>query len=378
MIIGIDASNLRGGGGVTYLFELLRVANPYAFNISRVVVWSGKDTLLKIEDKEWLLKVYDPLIDYSLPTRIFWQRFKLKQIAKKYLCDLLFVPGGLDISGFVPIVTLSQNLLPFEMKELMRYRFSLTTLRLLLLRSWQSNTFRKSSGVIFLTQYAETSVLRVTGKLQGQIKTIPHGISSRFQSFPKRQRVISTYSSENPYRILYVSIVNQYKHQWCVVEAISILRRAGLPIELDLVGPAYPPSLIKLEKSIEKWDSAHKWVRYHGAIPYHLLHDIYVSSDLGVFASSCENMPIILMEMMASGLPLACSNCGPMPEILGDAGVYFDPELPIDIARVIQVLVDSPELRRSLAIKSYQQVQQYSWKRCADETFEFLKTIAPY
>jgi len=44
----------------------------------------------------------------------------------------------------------------------------------------------------------------------------------------------------------------------------------------------------------------------------------------------------ILVEAMASGLPIACSNRGPMPEVLGDAGVYFDPEDPHDIARALR------------------------------------------
>ena len=49
-------------------------------------------------------------------------------------------------------------------------------------------------------------------------------------------------------------------------------------------------------------------------------------SNIFIFASSCENMPITLIEGMASGLPIACSDRGPMPEVLQDGGVYFNPE----------------------------------------------------
>ena len=52
---------------------------------------------------------------------------------------------------------------------------------------------------------------------------------------------------------------------------------------------------------------------------------------MGIFASSCESSSCVLIENMASGLPIACSNRGPMPEVLKDGGVYFDPEKPIDI-----------------------------------------------
>ena len=54
--IGIDASNLRGGGGLTHLVELLRIANPLKHDFSRIIVWGEKETLSILEDKPWLIK----------------------------------------------------------------------------------------------------------------------------------------------------------------------------------------------------------------------------------------------------------------------------------------------------------------------------------
>jgi glycosyltransferase involved in cell wall biosynthesis len=105
------------------------------------------------------------------------------------------------------------------------------------------------------------------------------------------------------------------------------------------------------------------------------LHNIYKGAQLGVFASSCENMPNILLETMASGLPIACSNRGPMPEVLGDAGVYFDPEQPIEIYRAIKNLINNPQLRLEKSQASFHRAQQYSWDVCALETFSFLEQV---
>jgi glycosyltransferase involved in cell wall biosynthesis len=117
------------------------------------------------------------------------------------------------------------------------------------------------------------------------------------------------------------------------------------------------------------------WVRYHGSIAFNLLHEQYAKADLGLFASSCENMPNILLETMASGLPIACSNKGPMPEVLGDAGIFFDPEKPEQISRALLLLIKSPRLRAELAQESFARAQEYSWKHCANETFEFLNEV---
>jgi glycosyltransferase involved in cell wall biosynthesis len=375
LTIGIDAANLHRGGGVTHLVELLRSAQFAAYEIERVIVWGGKSTLDALDDQPWLDKRNPPALDKGLLQRSLWQRYRLSQAARDAGCDVLFVPGGSYAGNFHPVVTMSRNMLPFEWRELKRYGWSLLTLKLLLLRLTQSSAYRNADGLIFLTDYARQTVLGVVGALSAKTTNIPHGLNPRFNKTPKQQRAIYDYDDANPYRVLYVSIIDQYKHQWNVVEAIAALRQEGVPIVLDLVGPAYPPALNRLNRTIARQGGKQSWVRYHGAIPFNELHLRYAEADLGVFASSCENMPNILLETMASGLPIACSNRGPMPEILDAGGVYFDPEQPADIARALRKLISLPRLRTRLAQMSYQQAQQYSWERCAAETLRFLVEV---
>ena len=85
-----------------------------------------------------------------------------------------------------------------------------------------------------------------------------------------------------------------------------------------------------MKAAIDRWPIAIECVCFHGEIPYKELHQQYQQADIGVFASSCENMPNILLETMASGLPIACSKKGPIPEVLGKDGVYFDSEEPVN------------------------------------------------
>ena len=376
LMLGIDAANLRSGGGLTHLVELLRAVQPAAYGIHSVVIWGGQATLNALDDRPWLDKRNPPMLDKGLLQRSLWQRFSLSQEARNTGCDLLFVPGGNYAGNLHPVVTMSRNMLPFEWRELKRYGWSILALKLLLLRLTQSRSYRKVDGLIFLTDYARQAVLGVIGRLRAETTTIAHGLNPRFIQVPKPQLPITGYDGDNPYRVLYVSIIDQYKHQWVAVEAIAMLRQEGFPIVLDLIGPAYPPALKRLNDTISHFDADRLWVNYHGTIPFNDLHLRYAQADLGLFASSCENMPNILLETMASGLPIVCSNRGPMPEVLGEAGVYFDPEKSVDMARALRELITSPELRSKLAQVSYQRVQQYSWQRCANETFEFIAQVA--
>jgi glycosyltransferase involved in cell wall biosynthesis len=65
-----------------------------------------------------------------------------------------------------------------------------------------------------------------------------------------------------------------------------------------------------------------------------------------------------------------------MPEVLGDAGIYFDPEDANSIARALSESIESPNFRAQLAQAALDRAQAFSWKRCADETFGFLARIA--
>ncbi len=65
-----------------------------------------------------------------------------------------------------------------------------------------------------------------------------------------------------------------------------------------------------------------------------------------------------------------------MPEMLGDAGVYFNPERAGEIARALRSLIEDHALRERRAWSAYDRAQLYSWERCARETFSYLAEVA--
>ena len=79
---------------------------------------------------------------------------------------------------------------------------------------------------------------------------------------------------------------------------------------------------------------------------------------------------------MAAGMPIACSDRGPMPEILRDGGLYFDPENVDSIYKAISTLVKDKNLRVSLSTKSKGYSEEYSWRKCSKKTFNYLEEIS--
>lgn len=374
MRVGIDASNLRGGGGLTHLREILRAADPSRDGFEAVTVWAGRRTLNVLPSRPWLIPSHQPLLDQPLPMRMWWRRSQLPELANKR-CDILFVPGGgVTIEG-VQCVTMSRNVLPFEEEERRRFGWSFQRVRLEVLRWLQARGFESADGLIFLSEYARDLILPQLRSCPQRSAIIPHGVADRFRFSPCEQKKLSAFTFDDPFRLLYVSTINEYKHQWNLVYAAGALREAGLPVALDLVGRGYGPALDKLRIAMDSVDPNGEFVRYHGLVPYDCLHEWYARADAFVFASTAENMPNSLLEAMAAGLPVASSDRGPMPEIIGEFAWYFDPEEPDEIARALNEMLCDPGTRQTAAVGANRIAAEYTWTRCAERTFEFLRAI---
>ena len=374
MRVGIDASNIRAGGGLTHLVEVLSALEPAEHGIGQVTVWGGRKTLERLQGRPWLSPVHQATLDGSSFQRSAWRRKRLDGLLRDN-CDVFFAPGGVYRGSFRPFVTMSQNLLPFDRTERARFGLSLTRLRYHLLERLQSTTFRQAAGVIFLTEIAKRETLAAVGDIQACSRVIPHGIAPVFFKEPRSARRIEDCTLDDPFRILYVSIINFYKHQERVADAVCRLRQEGFQVQLDLVGRAYPPALRRLRGALATLDPRGECVRYLGPIPYEQLNATYAEADMFAFASTCETFGMIVLEAMASGLPIACARRSAMPEVLGDAGQYFDPEAPADIAQSLRTLINDAELRSRLAEKAYERAHQFTWEKCAKETFGFIADV---
>jgi glycosyltransferase involved in cell wall biosynthesis len=373
LVVGIDASRNRSGGAKAHLLGIIKDSNPRAHGIEQVHVWSYPSLLSGLPDLPWLVKHSPPELQRSLLHQIWWQYRTLPREAKKHGCSVLLNTDAGSVCRFRPAVTMSRDMLSYEPGEIKRFGLSKARLRLLTLRIVQSQSMRFADGVIFLTQYAARVIQQTTGGLH-RIAVIPHGVGRAFVD--RDLRAAWPTDATRSIRCLYVSNAAMYKHQWEVVRAISLLRSRGFNLELVLAGGGRGRAARLLEKEIADNDPAGHFVKCLGFVPHDDLPSLLAGADLFVFASSCENMPNTLVEAMAIGLPIACSNRGPMPEVLCDGGVYFDPENPQSIAAAIETLIRDPELRMSVAKRAKGLSGQYSWTRCAAETWSFLRAVS--
>lgn len=369
LVVGIDASRNRSGGARTHVIGILSSLVPERHGIREVHVWGFRSLLDAIPNRAWLVKHSPPELAQSLTRQLWWQAVHLSRQANAVHCDILFTTDASTLCRFKPMVVLSQDMLSYEPGVMEDFKWGYARLRLLAILHLQNAAFRGADGVIFLTRYAGEVIQRSCGPLR-RVRFIPHGVGEAF----KRARHCAEFPSANDreVRCLYISPISRYKYQWVVVQAVERLRQQGLSIRIDLVGNEDNTGKDLLERQIALSDPAGTFVHRHGATPQDSLPACLANAHVFVFASTCENLPVTLLEAMAVGVPIACSDRGPMPEVLQDAGVYFDPEDAESIARAIERIATDAELRVSIAGRARQLAGDYSWKRCADETFAFI------
>lgn len=358
---------------MAHLAGILAGSDPAAYGVREVHVWAYEALNGALPERPWLVKHSPPVLRKSLARQLWWQYWVLPREARAAGCDVLFNTDAGSVCRFNPAVTLSQDMLSYEPGEMTRFRFSLPWLRLLLLRDIQSRSLRRAAGAIFLTQYAAAAIQKVIGPLTSFV-VIPHGVGDEF-CMPLSARTWPA-APEAQIKCLYVSQTALYKHQWNVVRAVAQVRRAGHNVSLLLVGGGGGRAKRLLEQAVAEVDPRREYVSQESFTPHNEIPRLLAEADVFVFASSCENLPITLLEAMASGLPIACSDRGPMPEVLIDGGVYFDPEDVDSIAMAIQTLLENTALREMRRARARELADRYSWEECSRRTWQFLFSCA--
>ncbi|MHA8087431.1 glycosyltransferase family 4 protein [Aquirufa sp. Wall-65K1] len=376
MTLGIDASTPGSGGARRHLLEILKCFNPTEDSFEKIKIWGVKRNLDQIPDYPWLEKISHPYLNKNFFYRTWWQIFIRSRTFQKSEIDVLFSPFGTFTGSFRPYATMSRNMLIFDVNEQRRFGWSWWRLKLMILNFTQRKSFNKASGLIFISEHAKSVISKVINTSNKKISIIHHGVSSVFRSKPKEQRSFELYDISHPFRLLYVSSIWIYKHPWNVVQAVNNLRAKGYPVILDIVGANEEKKAgDKLYDAIKAVSGNETFVFWHQAVGLDEISSYYKQSDAFVFASTCENMPNILIEAMSSGLPIACSDYAPMPEFLGEGGLYIDPLNIADIEKKLEKLLLDVKLRQEISDLSYQESFKYNWQKCAKETFAFLATL---
>ncbi len=310
--------------------------------------------------------------------RLFWEQVALPVQALIGNADVIFSPANVAVLGApVPQVLMFQNLVPFA-PEVIRRRRESAKFRFFVLRAFGILSSRLARRVVFIANAQREAILPWLGVAASKTATVYLGHDPAFspRAIAAAPGLLRRLGLTQPY-LLSVSQVYHYKN---LVELVRAFARATtrLPsdVKLALAGAEHERRYAALVRRTIRDAGLGDRVKVLGHVPYHDLPPLYAAASQFVFPSTCESFPNILIEALASGVPVLSSRCCSMPELAGDAAVYFDPFDPEEMGRQIVTVWEDAALARSLSEKGIARAERYSWDRTAVKILELLETAA--
>jgi len=373
--IAVSGCDLGESGISRYLIELLKTLAAAPGDEEYLLFGSRK--ALEVFDPHnprFALEAFEDRYAEPIPN-LFWNLFKLPRFAIDHNLDLLFFPAGnrrMPLKPGLPVVSTVHDLSSLHMTG--KYPLS-HELYIKYLIPFQ---LRRLDSIISISEATKKDLVDSAGVDAGKITIIPHGVDlERFapeKAIAAAPAVATKYSLNAPY-ILYISrIEHPGKNHVRLIHAFTeYKRRKGDPALLVLAGKDWDRAEI-VHREAEASPYAAD-IRFTGFASNEDVVGLYGGATALFFPSLFEGFGMPLLEAMAAGVPVFCSNCSSLPEVGGDAARYFDPEDEATIATAMAA-ADDKTLLETMRHAGLVRAEAASWGNTAKATLASLRAAA--
>lgn len=365
MRIGIVARNLaRQGSGVRrYILSLIQA----------LVTIDQKNKYVIYYDQESYLGTNPDAIERALkmPTRLLWDYVALPLAVRRdgidvLLCTRNVIPLFVNCKSVVTVHDLTHLMYP-------RYYNLMNSLYMNLGIRW---SMRKSNAIIAVSKNTKADLVSKLGANTAKIHCVYEAMDENYHLIEDRTRLEVVRDKYNlpPEFILSVAGLQPRKNLPNLIKAFCLAKeRPEVTHKLVMIGaPLWQHSAIFDEIRASPVISEIVWLKF---VPEEDLPAIYNLANLFVYPSLYEGFGLPLLEAMACGCPVVCSNSSSLPEVAGDAAILIDPTSAEQLADgIYRVLVDD-NLRQDLTKKGLKRSSQFSWEKAARETLEVLEEV---
>jgi glycosyltransferase involved in cell wall biosynthesis len=298
--------------------------------------------------------------------------FDIPQHLRRDQPDLLHVQYTAPLGARVPLVVSVHDVSYLEHPQYFT-RFRSTQLRLTVKR-----TVMRAARILTPSEFSRRAILKHYNLPPERVVAVHNAVSSRFRPVERdvaRAEVARQYNIPGPF-VLTVGDLQPRKNHLGLLQAFEDVIRAHpeFPHQLVYVGKETWYSR-ELHAAVERSAVAGR-IHFTGFVDDADLVNFYGACDLFAFPSFYEGFGLPILEAMACGRAVVCSNTTAMPEVADSAGLLFDPHSVPEMARaMIDVLVD-PELRTRLERLGHQRAALFSWQRSAEQTLNVYYEVA--
>ncbi len=233
---------------------------------------------------------------------------------------------------------------------------------------------RRADSVIAVSLATKRDIVSAYGIPSDRIKVVYEAADPRFgpRSIAEIERARAKYGLPERY-VLFVGTVEPRKNLLRFLEVYRRIFAAGLTDAFVVVGRRGWLASGFFEKLK---DETLPPVVLTGFVEDDDLPAVYAGAQALVFPSLFEGFGLPVLEAMACGTPVAASRSGSLPEIGGDAAVYFDPESVDEMESTLEKLLSDADFAEHLRRKGMERASEFSWRKAAEETLAIYRDVA--
>ena len=224
-------------------------------------------------------------------------------------------------------------------------------------------TCRRADRVLTVSAYAAREIADLIGVPPQRIDVAHHGVRMAPPAAATNEAELRARLAigSDPV-VLCVAQLRPYKNQEVLVRALADERLADVRLVLSGAATPYERRLRELAAELQVGDRLH----LPGWLEDVDLEGLYRLADCVALPSRFEGFGLPVLEAMARGVPVACSDRSALPEIAGDAALLFDPDDQDSVAETLGCLLRDPELRDDLAARGRDRAAEFTWERAAE------------
>jgi len=248
------------------------------------------------------------------------------------------------------------------------------------LRAVMPPAIRSAAAIICGSENSRRDIVKAYGIGHDKVRVVPYGVDhERFNSAATLDRRWAEAQGIRDGYVLHVGTFSYRKNIPTLLHAVALVRARGKWEDRQLVLAGAQNVSLKggdeVLETIRELDlSAHLVLTGH--MPDEHIPGLYAHASMLVMPSLYEGFGFPVLEAMAVGTPVICSDTSSLPEIAGNAAILFAPQDQNALASAIQELIQNPALAAELRRKGFEQARQFTWQRNADQTVEIYQEIA--
>lgn len=374
MRIGFDATSLTGLSGVGIIKYITKIVEYTSSKKIDCFLFAKNDLKVNIAGSH-IKFIKESGKGFSRP---YWDQFIIPKLIKKYKIDLYHAPSNLGLPAYpknpcklvVTIHDIAPAVLPDYYKRASKEIF-------LEYQSYPGISAMFADKVIAVSASTKKDICRIFNIEAAKIRVIFQGDDEKIARNLDKN-ILEAYQKKYGFGedyIMYVSEIALRKNHENLFRAFGEVRRkTGRDTKLLLAGRAHEEFTEPLRKVIADIGQE-KNIIFLDYVPEDALSVLLSYARLMVYPSLYEGFGLPILEAMACGCPVVCSNVSSLPEVAGKAARLFDPYDIKSIAEAIEFGISDEAWRKKTVEKGFLRVNDFSWEKTQKETFDVYRKL---